>query len=100
MSAPANRTAGNGGPRVANRYKTFLPCSLEQDGALVRVHVLNLSVTGALIATPAAIPARQPISLQFQAVSLKATVVWSRTDRAGLRYSLPLPQSTLEELIA
>ena len=100
MDATAKRASGKEGPRVANRYKTFLPCSLERDGAVIRVHVLNMSATGAMIATPEAIRARQSISLLFQALSLKAVVVWSRNDRAGLRFSLPMAQSTLEELIA
>lgn len=100
MRAPTNRRCGDAGPRVAGRFKTFLPCTAEQDGAVLRAHVLNLSVTGAMIAVPAAIPSNQAISLKFQAGSYKAIVVWSRTDRAGVRFSLPLPLTTLQKLIA
>jgi hypothetical protein len=100
MHALAERRPGDAGPRVASRFKTFLPCAVEQGGAVVRAHVLNLSATGAMIAIPTAISSRQSISLQFQSVSYKAVVVWARDDRAGLRFSLPLPHSTLQKLIA
>ncbi|HEV2568652.1 PilZ domain-containing protein [Sphingomonas sp.] len=92
--------AADTAPRAANRYKTFLPCAVEQNGTPNRAHILNVSLTGAMIATPETMRPRDWISLQFQSVSYKAVVVWARDHRAGLRFSLPLPQSTLQKLIA
>ena len=100
MHAPAQQRSGETGARVSGRYKTFLPCALEQEGDTLRAHILNLSATGAMIATPQTIRAKQSISLQFQSVSYKAVVVWARDDRAGLRFNLPLSHSTLQKLIA
>jgi hypothetical protein len=100
MQARAQQRSGDPGARIASRYKTFMPCALEQEGGVLRAHVLNLSATGAMIATPQAIGLKQPISLQFQSGTYKAVVVWARDDRAGLRFSLPLPHSTLQKLIA
>lgn len=100
MHAPAGQRSGGFTPRIGSRYKTFLPCALERNGQVVRAHILNLSETGAMIATPDAVGARQFISLQFQSVSYKAVVVWSRDHRAGLRFSLPLSLSTVQKLIA
>ena len=87
-------------PRVANRYKTSLPCAVEQNGASKRAHILNMSLTGAMIATLKDVQPRQSIWLRFDTKSYRAFVVWSRDQRAGLRFNLPLLQPTLQNLIA
>lgn len=63
------------------------------------MHILNLSATGAMVATPQAMDPAHAVALQVDSGSYRAMIVWAGEKRAGLRFSLPLPALTLSRLI-
>ena len=67
---------------------------------LVRVHLLDLSCTGALVYAENAPPAGTIVRLACPVSLGAARVVWSRGKRFGVAFAAPLRPDALDALIA
>lgn len=87
--------------RAKPRLKAFQPTELRRaDGAVVKVHLLDLSCTGALVhaAEP---PARgETAYLLLNGAFRAGEVAWSEERRFGLHFGVPLTDAQLGELLA
>lgn len=86
--------------RAKPRYKLFQPSEMTLSGATTRVHILNLSATGALV--HAAEPPAPGTSLRLRpGQGLRpARVVWTRGRRFGVAFSTPLADAQVDSVIA
>lgn len=99
MSDQASVTAQGLRPRAATRHKLFEPVLLRQGGVAVRAHMLDLSVTGALLHAerPPVIGAR--VTIHAEGAGAAARVIWVRAKRFGLRFDMPLADATIGLLL-
>lgn len=68
-------------------------------GATSRVHLLNLSQTGALIHAEAPPPVGTTIQLRCGKTGWLARVVWSADKRLGVVHAPPLAPATIAALV-
>ncbi|MBX7495015.1 helix-turn-helix domain-containing protein [Qipengyuania sp. 6B39] len=86
-------TLGRGAPR----RKLFLATSVAQTAAHSRVDVFNLSVTGLLLGTTAALDLDEPVAIVLPDSGERlARIVWSSDNLYGCRFDVPLAESELE----
>ena len=93
LSAPPS-----GGTRVP-RHKVFLPAEMIDVAGTTRVHLLNLSLTGALahggpVPAPGAI-----VQMRCGDTHWLARIVWAQDKRFGVAHVVPLSTSTVGRLV-
>lgn len=93
LSAPSSAE-----PRVATRRKVFLPAEMKHAAGTSRVHLLNLSSTGALLHADAAPAKGVMVQLSCGKASWLAKVVWTSTKRFGVHHLTPLTPAAVEAL--
>lgn len=99
-TVPAASPAKTGdSPRAARRLKVFQPASLSARGQTGRVHILNLSASGALIHGLAIPPVGAMVVLRMAEVDRPATVVWLDGRQGGLRFREPLTPAELDHAV-
>lgn len=81
------------------RHKVFLPAEMTVAGTTSRVHLLNLSQTGALIHAEAPPPVGTTIRLLCGQTGWVARVVWSADKRLGVVHTPRLAPGTVAALI-
>ncbi len=86
-------------PRGAPRHKVFLPAEMTTAEGTVRVHLLNLSPTGALLHGDAPPRAGATVQLQCGDERWTARVVWAHDKRFGIAHAAPLAPALLERMI-
>lgn len=86
-------------PRIARRYKVFEATLMRCPAGDVRVHLINISETGALV-HGAAPPPGAAISLKISGIDTPARVVWADGDRFGVAFPSRLAPLCLERLIS
>lgn len=86
-------------PRAAPRHKVFLPAEMAAAGATCRVHLLNLSPTGALIHADAAPEAGTVVQLTCAQASWAVRVVWAHDKRFGVVHVPPLAPAAVAALV-
>ena len=87
-----------GGTRVP-RHKVFLPAEMTGVAGTTRVHLLNLSLTGAL-AHGAPVPAPGAIvQLRCGDAHWLARIVWAQDKRFGVVHVVPLGAATVSALV-
>ena len=84
--------------RTASRYKLFKPDTIDVRGRSARVHVLNLSVGGALVY--AAEPLAKGSRLRLALCDREARVVWSNGKRFGISFDRPIPLDQVQSIVA
>jgi hypothetical protein len=77
--------------RLAPRFKTFQPASIDCCGAKRRAHVLDVSSRGARIYCIDALPVGSYLALQCCDFTLTARIVWAREQRFGVNSSVRCP---------
>ena len=87
-------------PRARPRRKLFQPCELDVAGASRRVHLLDLSETGAQVNGTSPPAAGSLVTLDCSGWRRSARVAWVRGQRFGVTFVAPLTPTQLEELLA
>lgn len=84
---------------AAPRFKVFLPAEMRTGSSVHRVHLLDLSVSGALVhaATPPEVGSIVDIICSQQ--PRKARVIWVRARRFGVRFTPVLTQQHVDAVI-
>jgi hypothetical protein len=86
--------------RASPRLKVFFPSQMLCAGSVVRVHLLNVSRTGALIYSSRSLEKGQSVSIGRGATAKLATVAWVSGSRAGVEFRLPFCEAELDAFIA
>lgn len=94
-AAPSPPTEPRGGPR----HKVFLPAEMQGLNGLSRVHLLNLSRTGALIHGERAPAPGAIVQLRCAAATWSVRVVWAQPQRFGVVHVTPLAPDTIRALV-
>jgi hypothetical protein len=82
--------------RTAKRHPLIWSALLHHDYQTTKVRVRNLSRTGAMIESPAAVRVgAEPLVELSGDVSVSATVLWAVGDQVGLKFHSPLETSAL-----
>jgi hypothetical protein len=87
-------------PRGEPRVKIFQLASLRIDGAALRAHILDISPSGARIHCAVALRHGQRTTLLVEHLHIAATVLWTRDQRAGLRFDTRLTDDQLRRISA
>ena len=88
------------GQRIAHRHKVFLPVRMTSASGDSRVHLINVSLTGAL-AHQAAPPSRgTPVGIDVEGRTVAGRVVWVDGQRFGIAFAERLTDRTLRQLFA
>ncbi len=82
------------------RFKLFQPATMVIDGRLTRVHLLDLSASGALIHHAAPPPAGIVVKLECAGRMRMARIVWSQGTRFGISFALPLSDHQVTDALA
>ena len=86
-------------PRVRARRKLFQPAQLDVAGGSKRIHLLDLSETGALASGTEPPLAGGLVSLVCGDLRRSARVVWVRGRRFGLAFVMPLTADQLNGVL-
>ncbi len=87
-------------PRGGHRHKVFLPAEMTEGDRAGRAHLLNLSMTGALLHADAAPSVGAVVQLTVGATRWPVRVVWSQDKRFGVVHVTPLARAAVEALVA
>ena len=85
--------------RLAPRFKTFQPASIDCCGAKRRAHVLDVSSRGARIYCADALPVGSYLALRCCDFTLSARIVWAREQRFGVEFQFPLPDAHVRRIM-
>jgi hypothetical protein len=98
MAHGSSAASGEQTPRIARRYKIFEATRMQCPAGDLRVHLINISETGALVHGSA--PAQgAAISLDISGAATPARVVWSDGDRFGVVFLSRLTPFCMAKLI-
>lgn len=84
---------------IAPRFKVFLPLEMRTGAATQRVHLLDLSVSGALAHAVEAPVAGAFVEMLCAEIPRRARVMWAKEHRFGIRFTPPLMQHHVDEVI-
>lgn len=84
--------------RIA-RHKVFLPAELTQAAGTTRVHLLNLSATGALVHGEPAPTKGTVVQLSCDDTNWLARVVWAQQKRFGIVHVAPMAPGVVNTLV-
>ncbi|HEU0043205.1 PilZ domain-containing protein [Sphingomonas sp.] len=86
-------------PRARARRKLFQPAQLDAAGGTRRMHLLDLSETGALANSPEPPPSGSFVSLICGDLRRSARVVWVEGRRFGLAFVMPLSANEVQGVL-
>jgi hypothetical protein len=88
-------------PRIAKRYKVFEATRMHAPSGEARVHLINISESGALLhAASAAVPIPgAAVRLEISGQEMPARVVWADGDRFGVMFLRRLSAECIARLI-
>ncbi|MEQ6331825.1 PilZ domain-containing protein [Sphingobium sp. MK2] len=81
------------------RLKLFEPVRLLLAGQAARAHLLDLSVTGALVHCDSPPCVGDHVLIETNALGVKGQVMWVRVKRFGVHFDQPLPQLTVDRVV-
>jgi len=81
--------------RGAARHKLFEPLALRHAGVPLRAHMLDLSLSGALLHAERPPQIGDDVVIEFHGWTAAAQVVWVRAKRFGVRFDAPLTDAAL-----
>jgi hypothetical protein len=84
----------------AHRHKVFLPVVLNQAGSTTRVHLLDISRTGARANVPHLPPVGDRVRIVWNDIIITGRIAWVRDTRIGIRFDLLLSDSQIETIVA
>lgn len=85
--------------RARPRRKLFQPAELDSAGGTQRIHLLDLSETGAQINAGTPPIAGSFVSLHCGGVRRSARVAWVRGTRCGVTFVMPLTAAQVEAML-
>jgi hypothetical protein len=85
--------------RASARRKLFLPTSMQARGDRVRVHLLDLSCTGAQVHHAEPPPVGTLVSLDCGSCARLARVIRSSGTRFGVQFVMPLSSFEIESVL-
>lgn len=85
-----SRASTEAAARCAKRVKVFQPAQLVRDGASLRIHLLDVSETGALAHAQEPTAAGARVRVECEGVVREASVRWCEGPRFGLVFDRPL----------
>jgi hypothetical protein len=102
LSFPSENTASAGSARAAraHRHKIFLPVVLNQAGSTTRIHLLDISRTGARANAPHLPPVGERVRIVWNDIVITGRIAWGRDTRIGIRFDLPLADRQLDAIVA
>lgn len=87
--------------RAKPRLKAFQPTELRRaDGAVAKVHLLDLSGTGALVHCPEPPAPGEVVHLSLNGAFRAGEVMWAEERRFGLHFRVPLTDAQVADLLA
>lgn len=86
--------------RAMPRFKLFEPTEMIIAGQTSRVHILNISIGGALVHSAHPISREALVQLQCGAQIRSARVAWASGQRVGVAFNTPLQETDLKDLMA
>ena len=90
---------GKAEQRCSKRLKVFQPARLAGPDAEARIHLLDVSATGALAHAAETAPAAgAALYLECSGIRAAVTVRWSRGQRFGLHFDVPLDPDQLRRI--
>ncbi|MCD2323371.1 PilZ domain-containing protein [Sphingomonas sp. IC-56] len=92
-------SSGNDERRRAPRAKLFQPAEMGARGGDVRVHVLNLSTSGALVYGDRTPSEGEQVRLTCGIALGVGRVAWVSGRRFGVQFLRPLPQVVVEQVL-
>lgn len=97
----AESIKGKDGPhaRLAPRFKTFQPASIECNGTKRRAHVLDVSSRGARLYCADALTVGSYLALKCCDFTLCARIVWAKEQRFGVEFQFPLPDAHIRRIM-
>jgi hypothetical protein len=85
--------------RRDRRWTVALDAMMVIDGALTPVHVLDLSLQGALAHSGVGAPSNSLVFVHWRGFETLARVVWARGGRFGLKFQTPLTPAQLNGIV-
>ena len=87
--------------RATPRLKVFEPTAMhDHGGEAVKVHLLDLSATGALVHAAVAPPSGARVQIDCGGAMRTARVVWANGQRFGVAFTMPMTERQVEETVA
>lgn len=86
--------------RGARRLKLFLPAQIEVDGVASRAHLLNVSLSGALVHSSQAPAPRTGLSIICAGLARAALVQWADKQRFGVTFMVALNDLELHKVLS
>jgi hypothetical protein len=84
--------------RGSKRVKVFQPACMREAAGASRVHLLDVSLSGALLHSAAPPPPGTRVEIDCAGILRAGSVCWRQGTRFGLRFDLPLQPEELEVL--
>lgn len=85
--------------RAAPRYKLFQPTEMSGADGARRVHLLNLSTSGALVHAAEAPAPGTSLTIRCGGNLLSAKVAWTLGRKFGVSFSTPLARAQVEQVL-
>lgn len=85
--------------RAAQRYKLFQPTEISTGEGYRRAHLLNVSVSGALMYASDCPERGEDLKVRCGSRTLAALVAWRDGRRFGVRFMVPLSEADVRETI-
>ena len=89
-----------GRDRIAKRHKIFEPTTMTAGGSQARVHLINVSETGALVHMAEPPPRGSEVIIDVGGALSSARLVWRSGRRFGVAFRSTLPQRTIDRLFS
>lgn len=87
-------------PRGRHRLKLFQPATMRMGGEGSRVHVLNISLTGALVHRDAPPSPGAALDIAIGGLERRAHVAWASGARFGIQFQTALSEDELARVVA
>jgi hypothetical protein len=81
------------------RFKLFQPTEMIVSGQASRVHILNISISGALVHSAQPVALASLVELQCGSHLRAARVAWVNGLRAGVAFSIPFNDDNIRQII-
>ena len=98
--ASARREQREGCKRLARRHKVFEPATMKSASGKYRVHLLDVSATGALMHLNDPPALGSMVTILLGSAPTAATVVWRRGTRFGVTFAKLLDACVINDLLA
>lgn len=85
---------------LSRRVKAFEPASVDYAREVVRAHVLDISLTGALLHMESPCPTGTVLTLKCKLLTVGARVAWTKGARLGIAFLRPIAMDDLRAVVS